>query len=59
MEMTERREGCQYFRFVHSSSYQKVQFEFLDAVESLDPENIAVRNDYIYIITSYVFLRLF
>ncbi|XP_065827170.1 ribosome quality control complex subunit TCF25-like [Oscarella lobularis] len=41
MEMTERREGCQYFRFVHSSSYQKVQFEFLDAVESLDPENIA------------------
>jgi len=35
--------GIQYFVFEHSKAYQKIQFEFLDAVESLNPQNIAVR----------------
>ena len=34
--------GIQYFVFEHSKSYQKIQFEFLDAVESLNPQNIVV-----------------
>ena len=34
--------GIQYFVFEHSKTYQKIQFEFLDAVESLNPQNIAV-----------------
>jgi len=35
--------GVQYFVFEHSKAYEKIQFEFLDAVESLNPQNIAVR----------------
>ena len=31
-----------YFAFEHSPSYQEVQFLFLDAVESLHPDNISV-----------------
>jgi len=34
--------GIQYFVFEHSKFYQKIQFEFLDAVESLNPQNIVV-----------------
>lgn len=33
---------CNYFAFEHSQAYQKIQFIFLDAVESLDPNNISV-----------------
>jgi len=40
IETTSR--GVQYFVFEHSKFYQKIQFEFLDAVESLNPQNIAV-----------------
>ena len=35
--------GIQYFVFEHSKFYQKVQFEFLDAVESLNPQNVVVK----------------
>ena len=34
--------GVQYFRFVHSAEYQQIQFQFLDAVNSLQPEAIMV-----------------
>jgi len=34
--------SCKYFLFEHSKPYQKVQFQFLDAVESLDPQTIMV-----------------
>ena len=34
-----------YFEFEHSPSYQEVQFLFLDAVESLNPNNISVSDD--------------
>ncbi|XP_052815110.1 transcription factor 25-like [Mya arenaria] len=40
MRMIEQRNGCQFFVFEHSHSYQKVQFQFYDAVESLNPQNI-------------------
>lgn len=32
----------QYFTFEHHREYQQVQFKFLDAVESMDPNNIVV-----------------
>ncbi|KAJ8302412.1 hypothetical protein KUTeg_018808 [Tegillarca granosa] len=41
MSLVENKNGFQYFSFDHSSQYQKVQFEFLEAVESLNPQNIA------------------
>jgi len=34
--------GIHCFVFEHSKFYQKIQFEFLDAVESLNPQNIVV-----------------
>ncbi|XP_018618645.2 ribosome quality control complex subunit TCF25 isoform X1 [Scleropages formosus] len=40
MSLQESREGLQYFTFVHNRDYQQVQFKFLDAVESMDPNNI-------------------
>ncbi|KAL5020913.1 hypothetical protein ScPMuIL_000068 [Solemya velum] len=33
--------GEQHFNFEHSHQYQQVQFQFLDAVETLNPQNIA------------------
>uniref|UniRef100_A0A8C9WRR9 Transcription factor 25 (basic helix-loop-helix) n=1 Tax=Scleropages formosus TaxID=113540 RepID=A0A8C9WRR9_SCLFO len=42
MSLQESREGLQYFTFVHNRDYQQVQFKFLDAVESMDPNNIVV-----------------
>uniref|UniRef100_A0A8C5DK57 Transcription factor 25 n=1 Tax=Gouania willdenowi TaxID=441366 RepID=A0A8C5DK57_GOUWI len=40
MPLLETKEGTQYFTFEHSREYQQVQFKFLDAVESMDPNNI-------------------
>lgn len=40
MSLLETRAGLQYFTFEHSRDYQQVQFKFLDAVESMDPNNI-------------------
>jgi len=42
MELVESRNGLQYFKFVHSKAYQKVQFQFMDAVESFNPQNLVV-----------------
>lgn len=42
MRLVESTDGSElYFVFEHSKSYQKIQFSFLDAVESLNPQNIA------------------
>jgi tetratricopeptide (TPR) repeat protein len=41
MDFIKKENGCQHFSFVHSSQYQTIQFEFLDAVESFNPDNIA------------------
>ncbi|NXL48891.1 TCF25 factor, partial [Podilymbus podiceps] len=40
MQLLETRRGVQYFTFKHHREYQQVQFKFLDAVESMDPNNI-------------------
>ncbi|XP_031570361.1 transcription factor 25-like isoform X2 [Actinia tenebrosa] len=41
MSLVESKNGFNYFVFEHSQAYQKIQFLFLDAVESLDPNNIS------------------
>lgn len=43
MTLLETKDGIQYFTFEHSRDYQHVQFKFLDAVESMDPNNIVVK----------------
>lgn len=43
MALLQSKDGIQYFTFEHSRDYQQVQFKFLDAVESMDPNNIVVR----------------
>lgn len=35
-------ENVQYFVYDHSASYKEIQHKFLQAVESLNPENIIV-----------------
>uniref|UniRef100_A0A8C8VK08 Transcription factor 25 n=1 Tax=Pelusios castaneus TaxID=367368 RepID=A0A8C8VK08_9SAUR len=42
MKLLETRRGVQHFTFEHHREYQQVQFKFLDAVESLDPNNIVL-----------------
>ncbi|XP_019360914.1 PREDICTED: transcription factor 25 [Gavialis gangeticus] len=42
MQLLETRRGVQYFTFEHHREYQQVQFKFLDAVESMDPNNIVL-----------------
>lgn len=46
MTLLESKDGVQYFTFEHSRDYQQVQFKFLDAVESMDPNNIVVKVHY-------------
>lgn len=41
MRLLYNREGYTYFAFEHSQAYQMIQFKFLDAVESMDPNNIS------------------
>lgn len=41
MSLLETKASCQYFTYEHSQSYQDVEFQFYDAVESLNPQNIA------------------
>ncbi|XP_077993658.1 ribosome quality control complex subunit TCF25-like [Glandiceps talaboti] len=40
MKYISKVKGCECFTFEHSKDYQQVQFKFLDAVESLNPNNI-------------------
>nr|XP_046241229.1 transcription factor 25 [Scatophagus argus] len=40
MALLQSKDGIQYFTFEHSREYQQVQFKFLDAVKSMDPNNI-------------------
>lgn len=42
MVVAETKPNYQVFKYVHSQAYQQCQFKFLDAVESLNPENIMV-----------------
>ncbi|KAG2470098.1 TCF25 factor, partial [Polypterus senegalus] len=42
MKLLETKDGVHYFTFEHNREYQQAQFKFLDAVESMDPNNIVV-----------------
>lgn len=44
MTLIQSKDGIQYFTFEHGRDYQQVQFKFLDAVESMDPNNIVVKS---------------
>jgi len=47
MKLLENKDGISQFTFEHLPSYQEVQFKFMDAVNSLDHNNIvALLNDY-------------
>lgn len=53
MKLLETKDGASYFVFDHNSSYQAVEKKFLDAVESLHPDNIvAVINMHSYHVNS-------
>lgn len=40
MNLVETKQNQHYFKFEHSHHYQQIQFQFMDAVESLNPDNI-------------------
>ncbi|XP_056667116.1 transcription factor 25 isoform X2 [Monodelphis domestica] len=42
MRVLESKRGVQHFTFEHHREYQQVQFQFLNAVESMDPNNIVL-----------------
>lgn len=42
MKLCESKNGINYFAYEHSVNYQQVQMRFLEAVESLNPDNIVV-----------------
>ncbi|XP_042293727.1 transcription factor 25 [Sceloporus undulatus] len=42
MALLETKRGIQHFAFEHHREYQQVQFKFLDAVESMDPNNLVL-----------------
>ncbi|KAL1117365.1 hypothetical protein AAG570_004691 [Ranatra chinensis] len=49
MKLLETKNGIHYFAYEHSVNYQQVQLRFLDAVESLNPDNIvAIINTHPY-----------
>ncbi|XP_020643959.3 ribosome quality control complex subunit TCF25 [Pogona vitticeps] len=42
MALLDSKRGVQHFAFEHHRDYQQVQFKFLDAVESMDPNNLVL-----------------
>ncbi|XP_066570202.1 ribosome quality control complex subunit TCF25 isoform X2 [Amia ocellicauda] len=42
MSLVQTKDGVQYYTFEHNRDYQQIQFKFLDAVESMDPNNIVL-----------------
>lgn len=42
MKLLETKDGISYFTLDHSTIYMTVEMKFLDAVESLRPDNIVV-----------------
>lgn len=42
MSLLDNRPNCQMFTLEHNHQYQQTEFKFLEAVESLNPQNIAV-----------------
>lgn len=49
MSLVENKDGVLLFTYEHSQSYQQIQRKFLEAVESLNPDNIvAIINNHQY-----------
>lgn len=48
MVVAETTSGYQVFKYVHNQTYQQCQFKFLEAVESLNPENIMVSGRFLF-----------
>lgn len=49
MNLIETKNGFQYFSYEHSHNYRQVQMKFLEAVETLNPDNIiAIINEHPY-----------
>lgn len=46
MALLQSKDGTQHFTFEHSRDYQQIQFKFLDAVKSMDPNNIVVQSGF-------------
>lgn len=44
MSLLQSKDGLHYFTFEHSRDYQQVQFKFMDAVDSMNNNNILVRD---------------
>lgn len=44
MRLLESKKGLSFFAFEHSEDYQQAQHKFLVAVESMEPNNIVVRD---------------
>lgn len=42
MSLVKTENGISYFSYEHSINYQQVQMKFLDAVETLNPDDIVV-----------------
>lgn len=52
MTLLQSKDGIQFFTFEHNRDYQQVQFKFLDAVESMDPNNIVVKKCAVHFVVS-------
>jgi len=50
--------GCMYFKYDHSTNYQKIQKRFLEAVDSLDHNSILVSNQLIIVLLSAVLVQV-
>lgn len=46
MRLLESKKGLSCFAFEHSEEYQQTQHKFLAAVESMEPNNIVVRESH-------------
>ncbi|XP_076272258.1 nuclear localized protein 1 [Rhynchophorus ferrugineus] len=55
MSLAETKGGLQYFYYEHSQSYRQVENTFLQAVESLNPDNIvAIINEHPYHVNALI-----
>lgn len=55
MSLVENKDGVMLFTYEHSQSYQQIQKKFLEAVESLNPDNIvAIINSHPYHIDALI-----
>lgn len=55
MSLVDTKYGVQYFTYEHSINYRQVQIKFLEAVESLNPDNIvAIINEHPYHIDALI-----